>query len=391
MIGSGRKFPLSSSSQQHRRKPSFIGISYSKDSTEENLDLFSNCRRSFSVASSEESDALIFDRLLTPPGTPMVPSSDGNESQPGLGSARNSSFVRSVSTTKSSRLSVSQSESNHPTRSTRSSSATCPSVSSSQYSTYSSKSTSILNTSSASIISDIRPSTPSCSSSTTRLSTPSARPSVPSSPGTSSIDKLRSLRPSTPTSRPQISSNLNFPVPRSTSRPSTPTRRNPAPSSPQVSGLSVSDWRTLANGRNVTSVSRPISPGSQVRSPSQPIVLPDFPHETPSNLRTTLLDKPLSAGRCRPSVKHTVIESLEPINNNAPTLLRRQSSPVVSMARVADRNGRARTLAYGKQSDAIDSQREFSTQKPVKTSTESTGFGRNISKKSLDMAVRHMG
>ncbi|GFY82499.1 hypothetical protein Acr_02g0007390 [Actinidia rufa] len=44
-----------------------------------------------------------YDWLLTPPGTPLFPSSDGSESQPPSAAPRSSSLVRSSSTTKASR------------------------------------------------------------------------------------------------------------------------------------------------------------------------------------------------------------------------------------------------------------------------------------------------
>lgn len=47
---------------------------------------------------------LFCDRLLTPPGTPLVPSTDGNESQTGLMAPRNGPLVRSRSTAKASRV-----------------------------------------------------------------------------------------------------------------------------------------------------------------------------------------------------------------------------------------------------------------------------------------------
>ncbi|KAI3472974.1 hypothetical protein Pfo_030025 [Paulownia fortunei] len=427
VIGGGRNIPLN-----HRRGLSLNGVPNSKDSADDNLDLFSKSRRSLSVAPSDESDVSVklgrlsigsakqgksgldellssadggkhdYDWLLTPPGTPLVPSSDGNESQTGLMAPRSGPLVRSISTTKASRLSVSQSENNHAAKPTRSSSVTRSSVSSSQYSTYSNKSTSILNTSSASVSSYIRPSTPTNrSSSITRPSTPSARPTVsrsttPAKPrpalSTSSMDKPRpsqNSRPSTPTSRPQISANLNSPAARTTSRPSTPTRRNPTPSLSPASGPSTPGGRSLTNGRGVASVSRPSSPGPRVRPPPQPIVLPDFPLETPPNLRTTLPDRPLSAGRSRPGVALTAKGNVEPTPNTA-TVPRRQSSPVVTRGRLAEPTGRGRTLTNGQLTDAMDSRKELSTRKPAKTSTDSTGFGRTISKKSLDMAIRHM-
>ncbi|KAL7136017.1 hypothetical protein ABFS83_10G001800 [Erythranthe nasuta] len=424
----GRNFPLN-----HRRGLSINGVPNSKDSTDENLDLFSKSRRSLSVASSDESDVPVklgrisigsakhgrsglddllssadggkhdYDWLLTPPGTPLVPSSNVNESQTGLMAPRSGPLVRSISTAKASRLSVSQSENNHAAaKPTRSSSVTRPSASSSQYSTYSNKSTSILNTSSASVSSYIRPSTPTNrSSSISRPSTPSSRPTVsrsttPARPrpalSTSSTDRPRpsqNSRPSTPTSRPQISSNMTSPAARTTSRPSTPTRRNPTPSLSPTSGPSTPGGRSLTNGRSGASVSRPSSPGPRVRPPPQPIVLHDFPLDTPPNLRTTLPDRPVSAGRSRPGVSLTSKGNAEPTPGNA-AVPRRHSSPIVTRGRVAEPNGRGRTHTNGQLSDAMDSRKELSARKPAKISTDSTGFGRTISKKSLDMAIRHM-
>ncbi|KAG8377147.1 hypothetical protein BUALT_Bualt09G0138300 [Buddleja alternifolia] len=463
VIGGSRNIPLN-----HRRglslsvnggggaKDHYYSSSSSSDD-HNNLDLFSKSRRSLSLASSDDSDGVSlklgrlsigsakqgksglddllssadggkhdYDWLLTPPGTPLVPASDGNESQSAVMAPRSGPLVSSsiselslpklihcilsFSFPSSSEkrhsaldklLSVSQSESNHAARPTRSSSVTRSSVSSSQYSTYSNKSTSILNTSSTSVSSYIRPSTPTNrTSSITRPSTPSrptvSRSTTPSRPrpahSTSSSDKPRpsqNSRPSTPTSRPQISANLNAPAARTTSRPSTPTRRNPPPSLSPVSGPSTPGGRSLPNGRNVASVSRPSSPGPRVRAPPQPIVLPDFPLETPPNLRTSLPDRPISAGRSRPGVALTGKGNVESTTNTA-TVPRRQPSPVVTRGRLAEPTGRGRALANGQHTDAMDSRRELTTRKPVKTSTDSTGFGRTISKKSLDMAIRHM-
>nr|XP_009772872.1 PREDICTED: mucin-17 isoform X1 [Nicotiana sylvestris] len=424
---SGKNFPISS---QHRRGLSLNGAS--REQHDDNLDLFSKSRRSISVASSDESDAVSvklgrlsigsvkqvksgledliastegdkhdYDWLLTPPGTPLVPSSDGGESKPASAAPRGSSLGRSASTTKASRLSVSHSESNTPARPTRSNSVTRPSISSSQYSSYSNKSGSILNTSSASVSSYIRPSTPtSRSSSSARPSTPTSRatvsrPSTPSrarqAPSTPSRT-TQSSRPSTPTSRAQIPANLSTPAARSTSRPSTPTRRNITPSLSPASRSSTPAGRSVTNGRPAASVSRPSSPSPQVRRPSQPIVPPDFSLETPPNLRTTLPDRPLSAGRSRPNPSVTTKANAEIPSVANP---RRQSSPIVSRGRLTEPSGRGRVLGGGQLNDISDSRRashvsELSTRKPVKAATDSTGLGRTISKKSLDVAIRHM-
>ncbi|PPD94234.1 hypothetical protein GOBAR_DD08746 [Gossypium barbadense] len=378
---------ISQASLHHRRGKIFNAGLFPRDS-DENLDLFSKSRRSLSVASSmgrtsHGSDDLLsstdggkhdYDWLLTPPGTPVFPSSEGSESQ---SAPRSNSKVRSVSTTKASRLSVSNSENNPSSRPARSSSVTRPSLSSS-YNNYSSnRGSSILNTSSASVSSYIRPSPPITRSlSTTRPSTPSSRstssrPSTPSkvrqSPTSSYLDKSRpsqSSRPSTPTSRPQVPANLNSTAVRSNSRPSTPTRWNPAASlSSPVNPSPSSNGHTVSNGRTAAPASRPSSPGPRVRPPQQPVVPPDFPLDTPPNLRTTLPDRPISAGEDSPKPP-----------------------------------GRTRVHSNGHPSDIHESRKishvsGLAMRKPVKSSTttaDGTGFGRIISKKSLDMAIRHM-
>ncbi|KAI3666804.1 hypothetical protein L6452_41841 [Arctium lappa] len=417
----------------HRRSMSYTNNT--DDFSNNNVDLFSRSRRSLSAASSDESDLQVrlgrlsvgstkpaknvlddlfssneggkhdYDWLLTPPGTPLLPSSDGKESQPPSVAPRRNSSVRSGSTIKTSRLSVSQSESSHQSRPARSSSATRPSISTTQYTNYSNRNSNILNTSSSSVSSYIRPSNPTNrSSSAARPSTASSRPTIsrattPSrnrpSPTTTttSIDRTirpsQNSRPSTPTPRPQTTANLTSPTIKPSSRPSTPTRRSPTPS---LVPSSPSGGRALpSNGR----ISRPSSPVSLVRPPPQPIILPDFPHETPPNLRTSLPERPLSAGRSRPGAAMTVKGHVE--NTNSGSITRRPSSPVVNRGRLAEPLGRGRPHANGNVVATLEARRtshlpESLTRKPIKMSNSEsgTGFGRSISKKSLDMAIKHM-
>nr|GFB82240.1 hypothetical protein [Tanacetum cinerariifolium] len=120
---------------------------------------------------------------------------------------------------------------------------------------------------------------------------------------------------------------MNSPTIRLPFGPSTPTPRGLTPS------LSTSTTSSVFTGRALSSTSR--TTGSNYRSSShclhicptpQPINHTDFSHEIPPNIRTTLPDRPLSAG----------------------------------------------------------------TSRPVGSTTTKGGFGRNISKKSLDMAIKHM-
>ncbi|KAJ9544715.1 hypothetical protein OSB04_024422 [Centaurea solstitialis] len=400
----------------HRRSMPFSKSNSAENfNNNNNMDLFSRNRTSLPLPSSDESDlwtlfAILEGKAKAPdsPGTPLVPPSNVKESQPTPVTARSRSSVRSSSTNKTSRLSVSQSESSHPARPARSSSVTRPSVSSTQYTSYSSRNSNILNTSSASVSSYIRPSTPTNRSSTTtsRVSTPStrttpSRASTPSrtrpSPPTISNDRptrpSQTSRPSTPSSRPQTPGSLTSPTVRPPSRPSTPTRRSLTPSLSPSTAPSASGGRGLSsNGRNVGSTSRPSSPSPRLRPPPQPINLPDFPHETPPNLRTTLPDRPLSAGRSRPSAKGNV----ETTSNTA-SITRRHSSPVVSRGRIAEPPGRGRPHANGHVVESLEGRRisqvpDSLTRRPIKSSNSEngTGFGRNISKKSLDMAIKHM-
>ncbi|XP_047307232.1 putative GPI-anchored protein pfl2 [Impatiens glandulifera] len=424
----------------HRRGP------VHKDS-DDKLDLFAKNRRTLSVASSDESDISVklgrlsvgsvkltrngvddilsstdggkhdYDWLLTPPETPLT-SSDGSETRPSLTAPRRGSLNRSASTAKtSSRLSVTHSESNNSSRPVRSSSVTRSSVSyNTQYNnsstSYTNKSTSILNTSSSSVSSYSRPSTPTRSSSSiARPSTPSSRSissrsSTPSrtrpglSNSSSSIDRTKPSQ----TSRSQIPAITNSLTTRSVSRPSTPTRRNinPPPSTANLLPASTSNVRfpTLSSSSRPSSPNRqnrPTAPSSRPSSPSSrprptvPLVLPDFPLDTPPNLRTSFPpDRPLSAGRSRPG---SVVTSKVNVEASTPNLTRRQTaSPIRRLSE--PNNTRGRLHGHGQATDSFDS--HSSSRKPIKisssttTSMENNGFGRNISKKSMDMAMRHM-
>ncbi|KAL2330505.1 hypothetical protein Fmac_018086 [Flemingia macrophylla] len=448
MSGRNVRESLLGSLNHHRRGHSFNGVA--NHNHDDNLDLFSNSRRTLSLASSDDSsdvsvklgrlsvgtakparsgiDDLLssteggkhdYDWLLTPPGTPVFPTSEG-ESQSTFVPPRRS-LTRSTSTSKASRLAVSQSENTNPSRSARSSSVTRSSISAShsQYSSYSSNrpSSSILNTSSASVSSYIRPSSPVFrTSSAARPSTPSSsrssasRSSTPSKPRSvstnSTAEKHRpspqSSRPSTPSSRPHIPANLHSPSASSTrslSRPSTPTRRSSMPSlSPSPTGSSTSASRVSLNGRSSAPPSRPSSPSPRVRPPPQPIVPPDFPLETPPNLRTTLPDRPVSAGRSRPGATTLKANNGSETQASSVAMQRRHSSPIVSRGRVTEPVAKTRGYANGHHADAPEPRKvthapEVVARKSVKastTATDNTGFGRTISKKSLDMAIKHM-
>ncbi|CAM8971542.1 unnamed protein product [Rhodiola kirilowii] len=404
---------------------------------DQNLDLFSKNRRSFSLASSDDSEGRLslgsgkvtkngtddllsflgggkndYDWLLTPPGTPLVAPSEGVVHQRTTAPPRSSSASRNESTMKNSRLSVTHTENNHSSKPTRSNSVTRPSVSASQYTSYnSSRSSSILNTSSASVSSYIRPSSPMARApSVSRPSTSSTRPilsrsttpaRVQSTTFSSPIDKPRpSSRPSTPTSRTVINPpNLTSPVPRLNSRPSTPPRRMPSPSLSTTAMATTPGRRNSLSGLTTTSApgSRPSSPSPRLRPSPQPSVLPVFPHETPPNLRTTLPDRPLSAGRSRPGLSTSGKDKTETTSSG--NSVRRQASPVGMRGKllVPEPTAKVRAQSNG-HAEITETRRIVHLQgslmnKSIRipsTTSENTGFGRTVSKKSLDMAIRHM-
>ncbi|KAI5065043.1 hypothetical protein GOP47_0019738 [Adiantum capillus-veneris] len=290
--------------------------------------------------------------------------------------------------------------------------------------------------------SSIRPSTPTGRSSivsSTRAAS-SSGPSLARSASTSasaSAIRAASASASLASTRPGASSSrASTPV----KRPATPTRTaNPPstitanPPSTIMRSSSVSRTSALPQSKSAAS-SRPSSPSSRVRQPvAHPAVLPGFSQEPPPNLRTSMPDRPLSnsRGSVASRASGTKLAQPEVTSNNARSL-RLSSSPLTTRGRVSsDSLNSEKSLSKGKPHDALQStlsngiqskmvDRTVSTRKPLvlpekpsagissqvkkpvksspvrdlKSTTpsvrESTGFGRNLSKKSLDMALRHM-
>ncbi|KAL2333348.1 hypothetical protein Fmac_014561 [Flemingia macrophylla] len=267
--------------------------------------------------------------------------------------------------------------------------------------------------------------------SATKTAVPAAKPSTPSR---SSTPLSRSAaRSSTPTSRPTL------PPSRSTSRASTPTRRPSLPSS--ESSISASSVKASLSPRPATITSRqptPVTTRKQapvnsrqpavpsrgtsptVRSrPWKPSEMPGFSLDAPPNLRTTLPERPLSATRGRPGAPTSRSSSVEPSSSGRP---RRQScspsrgrasngsvhisgnsmpavsrlhskandnvSPVVMGTKMVERVINMRKLAPPMIDDKNSPRSNLSGKSA--SSPDSSGFGRTLSKKSLDMAIRHM-
>ncbi|WOL16545.1 hypothetical protein Cni_G25332 [Canna indica] len=259
-----------------------------------------------------------------------------------------------------------------------------------------------------------RPTLPAALKPTTRSSTPVSRATLPAKPQVPPPRSSTPVRSSTPMSRPLISANS-----KPASRSSTPTRRPSAPSTATTSISSVPPGRSSSVTRSTSLVSkssmssRGSSPTRKHR-PVKPSDIPGFSLDAPPNLRTSLPERPSSASRGRPGAPSSRSSSVEPVPN---ARSRRQScSP--SRGRVPIGNthkgysGPAPSKLQGRGGDDVNPvaignrmvERTVNMRRLVpprqdtygnltgksSLSPDSNGFGRSLSKQSLDMAFRHM-
>ncbi|OMO97570.1 hypothetical protein COLO4_14547 [Corchorus olitorius] len=271
-----------------------------------------------------------------------------------------------------------------------------------------------------------RSSTPTRS--TARSSTPTARPSLPSSKPAS--------RSATPTRRPANASNTpttsattgrSSSVTRSASTTSSapksaPTTSSVIKSAPISSSVIKSTPATSSVTKSALTTSRNSAPSRgtspTVKSrPWKPSDMPGFSLDTPPNLRTSLPERPVSASRGRPGAPSSRSSSVDTSSNGR---ARRQScSPARSRPSNGSVSGNGSSIRSGRRVDTSgsdnespvvigtkmvervvnmrklmppkhdDNPRNNPTAK-LSSSLDSSGFGRTLSKKSLDMAMRHM-
>ncbi|XP_019249591.1 PREDICTED: mucin-19-like isoform X2 [Nicotiana attenuata] len=256
-----------------------------------------------------------------------------------------------------------------------------------------------------------------------RASTPTSRATLPSvkpvaSAGRSSTPTRAAPRSSTPTSRPSKPA-----ASKSASRSATPTRRPSTPSSiPIVSVSRVSGARSSLLTKTGTTTSKKTAPSRgtspTVKSrPLKPLETPSLSRDSSINSKTLVPKRPASASRgrptapgARPSTTNSSSDgkprrkSCSPsrgraanatILSNAITLLSKSRghgyekddvNPVLIGTQMVERVVNMRKLAPPKQDD--NPYHENPSKKSL--SRENSGFGRSFSKKSLDMALRHM-
>ncbi|KAL0333209.1 UNVERIFIED_CONTAM: hypothetical protein Sangu_1477100 [Sesamum angustifolium] len=234
-----------------------------------------------------------------------------------------------------------------------------------------------------------------------RASTPTSRTTLPSSKPTAAQARSRSSTPSRP-SIPVIS--------RSGSRSATPTRKPATPST--TSRISAPDRSSSgsSNGLKNPVPSRGTTPTLKSR-PSKPSEMLSLSHDAPQNAKAFMPRRPASASRGRPSLPaaHASSSNGKPRQKScSPAKVRAPISgaqkpgirmlsksrgysteaddvnPVLIGTKMVDRVVNMRKLAPPKQDEYV------AHENPKKSSQENSGFGRSLSKKSLDMAIRHM-
>ncbi|CAL9057721.1 unnamed protein product [Musa banksii] len=358
---------------------------------------------------NSDSDKNDYDWLLTPPGTPLFPSLETESKRTPIGSTVT---PKARPTVLKSRLA----NASDPSRSTL-----VPRQPASSSGLNSGVGIRRPSSSGGPTHSSSRPATPTGRSTLPAVSKPT-RPSTPPSrttvPAKSSAPLPRSstpVRSSTPTSRPSV-----LAASKPSSRSATPTRRPSAPSTvPSSSAPSSRSSSVTRSGPTISKSSAPSHGTSPITKP-RPLKasdIPGFSLDAPPNLRTSLPERPSSATRGRPGAPSSRSSSVEPGPSIRP---RRQScspsrgrapngnvkgssvpppsrqhsnggdklNPVVIGNKMVERIVNMRRLAPPKQDDHRSTHNNLSGKSSL--SPDSTGFGRTLSKKSLDMALRHM-
>ncbi|XP_059463206.1 uncharacterized protein LOC132192037 [Corylus avellana] len=370
---------------------------------------------------NSENDKSDYDWLLTPPGTPLFPPLEKDSQKPVLSQIE---IPNARPTAPKSRLDKVQEEPasrsiivpKQPTLSSRQNS-------SSNGNRRSSSSMGLTSATSRPATPTGRPTLPS-KTKPSRSSTPVSHPTLPSKtkPSRSSTPPMvrsstptrSTARSSTPTARPSL------PTSKSQTRSATPNR---GPSAPSVEpSLSAPPGRSSSAPKSGPTISKKplLSRGSSppVKSrPWKPSEIPGFSLDAPPNLRTSFPERPVSASKGRPGAPSARSSSIDSISNgksrqqssspsrgrashgsaygNGKAILAKSrsrgkdnetDSPVLIGTKMVERVVNMRKLPPPKQDDGYSTHNEGSKS----LSTNSSGFGRTLSNKSLDMALRHM-
>ena len=163
--------------------------------------------------------------------------------------------------------------------------------------------------------------------------------------------------------------------------------------------------------------SRGSSPSAKSK-PWEPSQMPGFSLEAPPNLKTSLAERPASASRTRPGAPNSSSSSLEAAASSDGKSKRQPGTPsrgrastgvaqsnhssiqALSRSRFIDGDNDSPVVVGNKMVERVVNMRKLAPPKHEdrhsahgssgKSSSESSGFGRTLSKMSLDMAMRHM-
>ncbi|KAF3599780.1 hypothetical protein F2Q69_00038953 [Brassica cretica] len=370
----------------------------------------------FLYSENEKSD---YDWLLTPPGTPqfekeshrsVMNQSDAPNSRPTVLKSRLGNCGEEMISGNNIKTQMSSFSGPSSVAGLKRPSSSCSSRSTSRPSTPTRKSTTRPSTptrrSTTTTTSTTRPVT-TTRASTSRSSTPNSRATLSAARATASTSAPRtttstgSARSATPTrSKTQPSS---APSKKPLSRPATPTRRPSTPTGPSIVSSKAP--------------SRGTSPTPTVKS-SRPPEMPDFSLEAPPNLRTTLPNRPALASRGRPGVAsapgsrsssiergsggmgHSRRQSCSPSRGHAPIGNTNGSLPGARVRGKANNDSFSPVAMGNKMVERVVNMRKLGPPRltenggrgNVKSNSafNSLGYGRNLSKSSIDMALRHM-
>ncbi|KAL0744109.1 hypothetical protein Bca4012_085622 [Brassica carinata] len=358
----------------------------------------------FLYSENEKSD---YDWLLTPPGTPqfekeshrsVMDQSDAPSSRPTALKSRLGSY-REDNNNKPQMSSSSVGGLRRPSSSGSSRSASRPSTPTRRSTTPTTSTTRPVTTTR---VSNSRSSTP-----TSRATLTAARATTTSTTAPRITTSARSATPTRTKTQPSPA-----PSKKPVSRPATPTRRSPTPTGPSTVSSKAP--------------SRGTSPTPTLKSsrPWKPREMPGFSLEAPPNLRTSASDRPVSATRGRPgaaSAPGSRSNSIErggngPASNGVGHARRQSCSPSRGRAPIGNTNGslqgaRGRGKANNGSCDSpvtmgnkmverVVNMRKLGPPRLTESGGRGTaksssafnslGYGRNLSKSSIDMALRHM-
>ncbi|XP_077211597.1 uncharacterized protein LOC143846884 [Tasmannia lanceolata] len=229
-------------------------------------------------------------------------------------------------------------------------------------------------------------------SESSRPVTPTTKPiiSAPKSPNLKAISS-----PNQGTNRPTSNSIKRSNFPATTTSPKEPTTKITDHNPKKTNKPNVSDSKPKSRG---------VSPLVRSRIPA---TMPGFSDETPQNLRTSASDRPSSVTRGRPG-NLTITTDVKPESGKP----RRQScSPSMTRGRRPEfrqeagkgkveggnGNGNGNMFTGSRMVEKVMNARKFGGGEEKETNgkfgglgNESSGFGRMMSKSSLDMALKHM-